>query len=101
MKDRDDAVGSGLKLFSGSVMNMIGEYQNEDQKIKDYISERFNLANKNLRAPLKEVMVDSFTYGFGVAEELWGVNDLQVDINFTRIEPAPPFYMRFVAAGEE
>jgi len=101
MKDRDDAVGSGLKLFSGSVMNMIGEYQNEDQKIKDYISERFNLTNKNLRAPLKEVMVDSFTYGFGVAEELWGVNDLQVDINFTRIEPAPPFYMRFVAAGEE
>jgi len=97
MKERDETIASGLDIFTGSVLNMIGEYQHEDATIKDFVAYRFNLENKNIRSSLKEIVIDSIAYGFGVAEELWRIDNLQVSIGLRRINPAPPFYLRFVA----
>jgi len=97
MKERDETIASALDIFTGSALNMIGEYQHEDEVIKQFVADRFNLENKNVRSSLKEIVIDSIAYGFGVAEELWSVDNLQVGINLRRINPAPPFYLRFVA----
>ena len=101
MKERDETIASAFDVFIGSAMNMIGEYQHEDSTIKDFVMNRFNLENKNLRSAMKEIMADSFAYGFGVAEELWSADGLEVSINLRRINPAPPFYVRFVANESE
>jgi hypothetical protein len=97
MKERDETIASTLDVFVASILNMIGEYQSEDDAIAEFIRNRFNLENKSIRSVLAEVLTDSLAFGFGVAEELWDVVNMQVTVKFRRVNPARPTYARFVA----
>ena len=97
MKERDETIASTLDVFVASILNMIGEYQSEDDAIADFIRNRFNLENKSIRSVLTEVLTDSLAFGFGVAEEIWDVVNMQVTVQFRRVNPARPTYARFVA----
>ena len=101
MKERDETIASGLDIFVGSVLNMIGEYQHENEDIKNFIQEQFNLQNKSVRSPLQEVVTDMLSYGFGVSELNWDVEDMTVKLNMTRINPPAPFNLRFVADKDD
>jgi hypothetical protein len=100
MKERDGSVGIALDVFIGAAINMIGEYQHEDPVIKNLVQRKFNLKNKGLRNAIKAVLSDSLTYGYGVSEEVWKVEDREVGVKLVHIEPQER-YVRFLAKDDE
>jgi len=100
MKERDETIAAAFDIFIGSILNMIGEYQHENEAIKEFVSRKFNLKEKGIRKSLKEIITDSMAYGYGIAEMVWTIQESVVSMKLQRIDPYARM-VRFISDGAE
>lgn len=68
MIDEDETVGTGLEYLAGRVASKIGEYRHKDPSVKDLVHRCMEKMRGTIRDTRKDILVDSFAYGYGVGE---------------------------------
>ena len=68
MMEEDETVGTALELLAGNIAARIGAYTHEDPKIKDLVDKCIENIRGTMTHVRREVLRDSFAFGYGVAE---------------------------------
>ena len=68
MIDEDETIGTGLEYLAGRVVSKIGDYQHKDPVIKELADKCIEKIRGTIKDMRKDVLVDAFAYGYGVAE---------------------------------
>ena len=68
MLEEDETIGTGLEYLAGRVLAKIGEYTHPDERIKELVLRCFERIRGTMTDSRKQILVNSFAYGFAVAE---------------------------------
>ena len=68
MLNEDETVGAGLEYLSGRVVSRIGAYTHEDDDIKELVDKCIESVRGTMTEIRKEILRNSFAFGFSVAE---------------------------------
>lgn len=81
---KDDTIGVGLDILSKNIQKTIGEYNHENEAIQEFIRMNFDISDKTFRRVIKPLVINALTFGFGVAEIIYKIENKNVllrDVN--------------------
>ena len=85
MISNDETIGTGLEYLTGRVISRIGSYSHKDPRIKEMVDRSIESIRGTMTEIRRNILRDSFAYGFGVGEftvksedGLWILNSIQV-----------------------
>jgi len=91
MLEHDETVASGLEFFTYTVLNMIGEYNHPDPKIRSFVN---NVLGDKFKNAIRDALTDGITFGFHTSEIIWNSKNGKVVID--RFVNLPPEQVRFI-----
>jgi hypothetical protein len=75
MVQKDETILNGLNMLVGNISGAIGKYQNSTEEIKNLVDSCYQSSNTSLNTVLNKMYFDTISYGYGVAEIVWKIQD--------------------------
>jgi phage gp29-like protein len=91
--EHDETIFSGLTFLAMNMVNMIGDYKNDNKDLQTFINENFETLDVSFRISLYKMVYNMLLYGYSVAEIIWQVINDKVYLK--NILPLDPKYITF------
>ena len=85
---KDETIMAGLEFFSSNVLNYIGDYNNDDENIKQFVEDNLENLDISLGIILDRMIRDMKAYGFAVSEMVWELKKGKLVLK--KLLPLPP-----------
>lgn len=88
MEQRDEVIKAGIQYLSGSIINSIGEYHNEDERADSLLNNWKENLVEDFQITLEQLVKNALTFGFAPAEIVWEIKNKEANIKkITVLDP--------------